>query len=260
MSGHTSGGGSAVNDEYRVLLGLGGITEAQVRQTLRCNGTLRRALGDAMRELPGVFDLAKDPVLGNAASYARGEQVKSNLESVFNSLSEAARGRIVKGAELPSQVKSWAQLARRAAEHGQELLISTLVMGEQALEAAAQSAEQLEQTEIKYARLSAQGQRKVVQKSTTFGEAVVAWPELANYAKVRNEVVELSALVSAQYTAERAADAKRQATQEAPAVTAGTRDQPAGTLHTTKPSKPASVHAKRESNNHKRRTAAGKAR
>lgn len=257
MSAHPFGGGSAINGEYQALLNLGGVSEAMIRQVVRCNAALRQSLRDALAQLPGVHDASQNTTLTLAAELARGEHGKPSAEGLFAGLCDAARARVVKGADLPSTIKSWQQLSKRAAEYKSELLISTLIHAEHNAEMAAQSAEQLSQTERRFAQLSEAGRLRVTSRATTFGQAAVQWPELARYAQSRNEVADLAALVELQLSKEIAAEAKRAAEASAAATAAAeAKVAPSG-----KPGiKTADPHKKRASKNlYKRRSSAGKA-
>ena len=247
MSAASCGGG-AVAAEYEALLGLGNVTEAKVRQVIRCDANLRKALRAAVAQLPGIVDAEASPSLKMAADLARGAYGPPSAEVSWATLSDAAKARVLKGADLPSNLRTWAQLSKRAAEDKIELLISTLISGEHNAEAAAQSAEQLAHVERQYARLSEAGRVKVTSKATTFGAAVVSWAELLRYAVARSEVAELAALVEQQLRKETAAAAK------APAATAA-QDSPPGKPLPTK----ADAHRRRSPNHKARRTVAGKA-
>lgn len=251
-------GGAAVSLEYGALLNLSGVSEAKVRQAVRCNATLRQSLRDALAQLPGVADasLGRDSRLVMAADLARGEYGPPAAEGLFARLSDASRARVIRGAGLPSAIKTWSALSQRASDGKAELLISTLISDEYNAEAAAQSAEQLSQTERRFAQLSERGKLSVTSRATTFGQAVVPWSELARYAQGRNEVADLAALVELQLGKEIAAEAKRQAAEAAAdAAAAEAKVAPSG-----KPGiKTADPHKKRASKNlYKRRASAGK--
>lgn len=239
-------GGLAVAAEYEALLGLGGVTESKVRQVIRCDANLRKALRAAVAQLPGIVDASASPSLTMAADLARGEYGPPSAESSWAYLCDAAKARVLKGADLPPSLKTWAQLSRRAAEYKIELLISTLISAEHNAEVAAQSAEQLAHVERQYARLTEAGRVKVTSKATTFGAAVVSWPELVRYAQTRGECADLAVLVEQQLRKETAADAKRQA---------AAKDSLPGTPSITK----ADAHRRRSPNHKARRSVAGKA-
>lgn len=247
MSAASCGGG-AVAAEYEALLGLGNVTEAKVRQVIRCDANLRKALRAAVQQLPGIVDASASPTLTMAADLARGEYGPPSAEASWAMLSDAAKARVLKGADLPPSLKTWAQLSKRAAEYKTELLISTLIHAEHNAEAAAQSAEQLSHVELQYARLSEAGRVKVTSRATTYGAASVSWAELVRYAVARGEVAELAALVEQQLRKETAAQAKAEAA-------AAAKESLPGTPSITK----ADAHRRRSPNHKARRSVAGKA-
>lgn len=238
-------GGQAVSLEYGALLNLSGVSEAKVRQAIRCNATLRQSLRDALAQLPGVADasLGRDSRLVMAADLARGEYGPPAAEGLFARLSDASRARVLRGAGLPSSIKTWSQLSQRASDGKAELLISTLISDEYNAEAAAQSAEQLSQTESRFTRLSERGKLLITSKATSFGQAAVQWPELLRYVQSRNEVADLAALVELTLAKETAAEAKRAAATAA-AATAEAKEALPG-----KPGIKADPHKKRVSKN-----------
>lgn len=246
MSAATSypvGGGAAVAGEYQALLGLPGITEAQVRRAVRYNPALRAALRTALQTLPEVNAAAPDAALAHAAELSRGADGQKRTGELYALLSPAAQARVVRGLDLPATCKTWKQIASRTAAYGTELLCNTLIVGENNYEALAQRPEQLAQVEQRFAQLSEAGRVKIVAACTPFGEAAASWDLVLRHAVSRSEVAELTAAIERQ----RAAEAKAAAKVKEPLL---------DTPHVTKPD----PHKKRASKNlYKRRSSAGKA-